>query len=123
MPCASLCLIFTPQTPDLALDLRISGGTLVFLVELGCNSIPGDLVGLKTQVLGHNISQGCFTSSPNLVSIHSAVWEICGWIGGVDFTFLSSGCSARCRQTIRLWLADYPRASNSLILHRVFFSL
>jgi hypothetical protein len=30
MSSASLCLILTPQTPNLALDLRISGGTLAF---------------------------------------------------------------------------------------------
>jgi hypothetical protein len=30
MPRASLCLILTPQTPDLGLDLRISGGSLAF---------------------------------------------------------------------------------------------
>jgi hypothetical protein len=27
-----------------------------FLVELSCDLIPGDLVGLKAQVLGHSIS-------------------------------------------------------------------
>jgi hypothetical protein len=33
MPCATLCLIMTSQTSNLALDLRISVGTLDFCVS------------------------------------------------------------------------------------------
>jgi hypothetical protein len=35
MSCASLCLILTPQMPDLAFDSRISVGTLGFLLTTG----------------------------------------------------------------------------------------
>jgi hypothetical protein len=54
VPCASLCLILTPQTST---QPPIEGFQLDprFLVELGFDSIPDDLVHLRTQVLGHSI--------------------------------------------------------------------
>jgi hypothetical protein len=33
MSCASLCLIWTPKTPDLASDSRISGGSLALYLS------------------------------------------------------------------------------------------
>jgi hypothetical protein len=51
---ASLCLILIPQTPSSA---PVEGFRLEprFLVEFGGDSIPGVLVHLRTQVLGHSI--------------------------------------------------------------------
>jgi hypothetical protein len=46
MYCATLCLILTPQTLNLASDSKISVGTLP-LCELGSLSIPDDLVSLR----------------------------------------------------------------------------
>jgi hypothetical protein len=40
MPYASLCLILTPQTPDLALDLRISGCSLALFMSSVCDRFP-----------------------------------------------------------------------------------
>jgi hypothetical protein len=34
MPCAPLCLILTPQTPNLASDSKISGGSLALFLSL-----------------------------------------------------------------------------------------
>jgi hypothetical protein len=65
------------------------------LCELGRTLIPDDLVVLRLQFLGHRIPWGHFTSPPNHVSRAQVVWEIHGWIGGVDFSFLCSGCCSR----------------------------
>jgi hypothetical protein len=51
MSCSSLCLILTPQTPDLVFDSRISVGTLAFLVELSRILIPLISVDLRLQIL------------------------------------------------------------------------
>jgi hypothetical protein len=79
-----------------------------FLVELGLLSITSDLVCLRLQVFGYSIPKGCFTSSPNLFSIHAVVWEIHGGVEGVDFVsslflglFVSYGQSVVCSRTIR----------------------
>jgi hypothetical protein len=54
VPRASLCLILTPK---LRIQPPIEGFWLEprFLVELGFDSILGDLVRLRAQVLGHSI--------------------------------------------------------------------
>jgi hypothetical protein len=68
-----------PSNSGFVLGFEDFGWNPSFLVELGCDSIPGNLVCLTPQVLG--IPHGRFTSPPNLASIHSAGWEIHGWIG------------------------------------------
>jgi hypothetical protein len=40
MTFASLCLILIPQTPDLVLDLTISGGTLAFWLSSFRDQFP-----------------------------------------------------------------------------------
>jgi hypothetical protein len=54
LPCASLCLIMTLKLRILP---HIEGFRLEpwILVELGCASIPDDLVRLRSHVLGHSI--------------------------------------------------------------------
>jgi hypothetical protein len=113
-----LCIIvlnLDPSNPELALEFEDSGWNPSFLVELGCDLILNDLVCLRSQVLGYSISETCFTSPRNLASRAQAVWEIHGWIGGVDFTFSSTSCSVhtwrtvRTWQTIRTWSADCRR--------------
>jgi hypothetical protein len=64
-----------------------------FLVEFGSDLILGDLVRLRTQVLGHSIPYGRFTSSLNLSSRAQAVWEIHGRVVEVVLAVWSSGCS------------------------------
>jgi hypothetical protein len=81
------------------------------LVELGCDSITGDLVRLNSQVLGYNISKGCFTSPPNLASGAHAAWEIHGWIGEAYLLFSSSGCCSRAWQTVHPGHVDGPRGA------------
>jgi hypothetical protein len=104
----------TPQTP---IWPPIEGFQLEpsFLVELGCDSMLGDLVRLWSQVLGHSIPLGCFTSSPNLSSRAQAVWEIHGWIGEVDFSFWSSARSVR-------GLADRSPVAHGLYVCSVFIA-
>jgi hypothetical protein len=75
------------------------------LVGFGGVSIPGDLGCLRTQVLGHSIPYRRFTSSPNLSSRASTVWEILGRIGGRVLSSWFSGCCSRAS----LHLADRPR--------------
>jgi hypothetical protein len=77
------------------------------LVEFGGDSIPGDLVHLRTQGLGHSIPEGRFTSSPNLSSRAQAVWEIHVGIGEVDFSVFTPGCFVR-------GLADCPPLARGL---------
>jgi hypothetical protein len=45
-----------PSNSEFGIGLKDFGWNPSFLVELGCDSIPGDLVRLRSQVLGHNIS-------------------------------------------------------------------
>jgi hypothetical protein len=79
-----------------------------FLVEFSCDSILGDLVCLRTQVLGHSIPYGCFTSSPNLSSRAQAIWEIHGRIGGLGLAVSGWGCCSRAWRTVRGGQADCP---------------
>jgi hypothetical protein len=63
-----------------------------FLVELGCDSIPSDLVRLRVKVFGQIIPLGRFTCPPNLPSRAQVVWEIHGRIGGFVLAVSGSGC-------------------------------
>jgi hypothetical protein len=114
LPCASLCLILTPK---LRTRPPIEGFRLDprFLVEFGSGLIPSDLVRLRTQVLGHSIPYGRFTSPPNLSSRAQAVWEIHGGIEEVDFSVFTSGCSIR-------GLADCPPVAHGPSAWCVFFA-
>jgi hypothetical protein len=88
----ALCIFVLDHDPLISgfgLRLKDFGWNPSFLVELGCDSIPDDLVRLRSQVLGYSISWGRFSSPPNLTSRAQAVWEIHGQIGEVACSFSS----------------------------------
>jgi hypothetical protein len=102
MTCASLCLILTPPITGFGLRLKDFGWNPSFLVELGCDSIPDDLVRLTSQVLGYSISYERFSSPPNLTSRAQVVLEIHGRVGDFVLPFSSSGSSVRAWSAVRL---------------------
>jgi hypothetical protein len=81
---ASFIFVLDLDPPNSEVGLRLK--------DFGWNL---DLFRLRTQVLGHSIPWGCFTSSPNLSSRAQAVWEIHGGIEEVDFLVFTSGCFVR----------------------------
>jgi hypothetical protein len=86
------------------------------LVELGFDSILGDLFRLGTQVLGHSIHKGRFTPSPNLSSRASAVWDIHGRLGGLAFSVSGSGC---CSLALRCLVDLQPRGRGLSARHEL----
>jgi hypothetical protein len=57
-----------PSNSGFGLGFEDFGWNLSLLVELDCDSIPGVLFRLRSQVLGYGISYGHFTYPPNLTS-------------------------------------------------------
>jgi hypothetical protein len=108
-----------PPISDFGLRLKDFSWNPSFMVELSCDSIPSDLVCLRSPDLEHSISYGCFIYPPNLSSRAQAVWEIHGRIGVLVLAVLSSGYSVRVWQTVRQGVADGPRGAQLLGVCRV----
>jgi hypothetical protein len=108
-----------PLISGFGLRLKNFGWDPSFLVELGCDSIPSDLVRLRAQVLGHSIPKGCFTSPLNLSSRAKDVWVIHGRIGDLVLAFSSSSCTVRTWLTVCAWPADRPQGGQQPVVLRV----
>jgi hypothetical protein len=95
-----------PSNSGFGLWLKDFGWNPSFFVELGCDSIPGDLVRLRAWGIA---SPRDASPPPNLVSRAETVCEIHGWMEGVDFSFSSSSNSVRAWRAVHAWSADGPR--------------